>query len=98
VWEHNRVEYRPANFGLTVYRKDMLERGEGVMDVPLVALKAEERAGTLLEFITARREGREPQASGADNLRSLGLVYGAAESTRTGNWVEVSGAEAAVRR
>ncbi len=98
VWEHNRVEYRPANFGLTVYRKDMLERGEGVMDVPLVALEAEERAGTLLEFITARREGREPQASGADNLRSLGLVYGAVESTRTGDWVDVSGAAAAVRR
>jgi len=57
VWEHNRVEYRSANFGLTVYRKDMLERGEGVMDVPLVALEDEERAGTLLEFITARREG-----------------------------------------
>ncbi len=97
VWEHNRVEYRPANFGLTVYRKDMLERGEGVMDVPLVALEAEERYGTLLEFITARRERREPQASGADNLRSLSLVYGAVASTRTGDWVDVSAPASAVR-
>jgi predicted dehydrogenase len=97
VWEHNRVEYRPANFGLTVYRKDMLERGDGVMDVPLVALEAEERSGTLLEFVTAKRESREPQASGADNLRSLGLVFGAVESTRTGDWVEVPAPAPAIR-
>jgi predicted dehydrogenase len=89
VWEHNRVEYRPANFGLTVYRRDALERGDGVMDVPLVALEAEERAGTLLEFTTALREGREPQASGADNLRSLALVYGAVDSAKSGAWVEL---------
>ena len=87
TWEHNRVEYRPTNFGLTVYRKDMLERGDGVMDVPLVELEAEERAGSLLEFITAKRESREPQTSGADNLRSLGLVFGAVESARTGDAV-----------
>ena len=89
IWEHNRVEYRPTNFGLTVYRKDALERGDGVMDVPLIALEAEERAGTLLEFTTALRERREPQASGADNLRSLAMVYGAVESTRSGGWVEL---------
>jgi len=89
TWAHNRVEYRPENFGLTVYRKSMLERGDGVMDVPLDALPAEEREGTLLEFITAREEQRRPQADGADNLRSLGLVYGAVESTRTGEWVEL---------
>jgi predicted dehydrogenase len=89
VWEHNRVEYRPANFGLTVYRKDALERGEGVMDIPLVELPAEERAGTLHEFVSASREGRAPQASGADNLRSLALVFGAVESTRTGDWIEI---------
>jgi predicted dehydrogenase len=59
------------------------------MDVPLVALEAEERQGTLLEFTTALRDGREPQASGADNLRSLALVYGAVESTRTGDWVDL---------
>jgi predicted dehydrogenase len=91
IWGHNRVEYRPspANFGLTVYSKDMLERGDGVMDVPLVALHAEERQGTLREFTTARREGRVPQASGRDNLRSLALVYGAVESTRSGEWVDL---------
>lgn len=91
-WEHNRVQYRPSpdNFGLTVYRQDMLELGDNVMDVPLVALPAEERAGTLHEFTTAQREGRAPQASGADNLRSLGLVYAAVESAATGgDWVEL---------
>ncbi|MCW2954368.1 MAG: hypothetical protein JWQ48_3538 [Conexibacter sp.] len=91
VWQHNRVEYIPSpeNFGVTVYTRDALERGDGVMDVPLVALPAEERAGTLHEFTSAKREGRAPQASGHDNLRSIGLVYGAVESTRTGDWVEL---------
>jgi predicted dehydrogenase len=36
VWEHNRVEYRPANFGLTVYRKDMLERRLERREAPLL--------------------------------------------------------------
>jgi predicted dehydrogenase len=93
VWAHNRVEYRPSNFGLTVYRKDALEIGEGVMEVPLVELAAEERNGTLTEFVSAEREGREPQASGADNLRSLGLVFGAVESTKHGEWVEVGSSQ-----
>lgn len=92
-WEQNRVQYRPSpeNFGLTVYRRDMLELGDGVMEVPLVQLPAEERAGTLLEFTSARRERRPPQASGEDNLRSLALVYAAVESTRNGgDWVELA--------
>jgi predicted dehydrogenase len=94
VWEHNRVEFRPSpenEIALTVYRRDMLERGDGVMDVPLIELAAEERAGTLLEFVTAQREGRTPQASGRDNLRSLGLVYGAVESAGLGgDWVDLT--------
>jgi predicted dehydrogenase len=92
AWEHNRVEYRPSpeNFGLTVYRQDMLELGDGVMEVPLVSLPAEERAGTLHEFTCAKRENRPPQASGADNLRSLGLVYAAVESAENGsNWIDL---------
>jgi predicted dehydrogenase len=99
AWDRNRVEYRPSpeNFGLTVYRKSMLERCDNVMDVPLDALPAEEREGTLLEFITAREEGRKPQAHGADNLRSLGLVYGAVESTRRGEWVELPAVGAGAR-
>lgn len=89
VWAHNRVEFRPANFGLTVYRKDALEIGEGVMEVPLVELPAEEREGTLTEFLAAQEEGREPQANAEDNLRSLALVFGAVESTKTGDWVDL---------
>jgi predicted dehydrogenase len=89
LWAHNRVEYRPENFGLTVYRKNSLEIGEGVMEVPLVELPAEEREGTLTEFIAAQREEREPQASGEDNLRSLALVFGAVESTKNGEWIDL---------
>lgn len=99
TWDRNTVRYRPSpeNFGLTVYRSSMLERGDNVMEVPLDVLPAEEREGTLLEFLTARREGRRPQAHGADNLRSLGLVYAAVESARSGDWVQLPALEAAVR-
>jgi predicted dehydrogenase len=89
-WEHNRVEYRPSpeNFGLTVYRQEMLELGSGVMEVPLIELPAEERSGTLHEFTSAQREGRPPQSSGKDNLRSLALVYAAVQSAETGgDWI-----------
>ena len=91
-WRHNRVEYRPSpdNFGLTVYRQDMLEHGDGVMGVPLVELPAEERAGTLHEFVSAKQDDRAPQANGRDNLRSLSLVYGAVDSAQSGgDWVEL---------
>jgi hypothetical protein len=54
------------------------------MEVPLVALPAEERKGTLHEFTNAHKEGRVPQSSGKDNLRSLALVYAAVQSAESG--------------
>ncbi|MFQ5808261.1 MAG: Gfo/Idh/MocA family protein [Armatimonadota bacterium] len=35
-------------------------------------------------WVACRREGREPETSGADNLRTLELVFGAYESAETG--------------
>ena len=44
---------------------------------------------SLHEFATAIREGRQPETSGADNLKSLAMVFAAVDSAKTGAEVEV---------
>ena len=56
--------------------------------VPLVELAETGRAGVLAGFAAAIREGREPETSGRENLRTLELVFAA---------VEASASEGAVR-
>ena len=58
--------------------------------VPLPALTKIDRWGTLTEFAHAVSEGREPQCSGRDNLRTLGLVAAAVESATRRQPVEIS--------
>lgn len=84
VWEHNRVLLYPhANvIGETVFRPRALEREHDVLEIPLDALENEERWGTVEEFVTAISEGRQPETHGGDNIRSLGLVMAAVESTK----------------
>ena len=36
------------------------------------------------EFLSALEDGREPETSGRDNLKSVGMVFGAIEACRTG--------------
>jgi predicted dehydrogenase len=48
---------------------------------------AEQRAGCLAELTAALREGREPEASGRDNLRTLAVTLAAVESAKTGRAV-----------
>jgi predicted dehydrogenase len=48
-----------------------------------------DRLGSLAELAAAIREGREPETSGQDNLRSLALVLAAIESARTRLAVEL---------
>jgi predicted dehydrogenase len=48
----------------------------------LVRVVETDRRGSLAEFGRAIREGREPETSGRDNLRSLALVLAAVESSR----------------
>jgi hypothetical protein len=43
-----------------------------------------DRAGTLTEFAHAVREGREPETSGRDNLRTLEFTLGAIDSASRG--------------
>ena|SRR5690242_183332 len=48
-----------------------------------------DRAGTLTEFATSIREGREPETSGRDNLGTMAMVEAAVESSRRMEWVRL---------
>lgn len=45
--------------------------------------------GVLAEFVAAVREGREPECSGADNLKSLAMVFAGIKSAQEQRWVEI---------
>lgn len=51
-------------------------------------------ASVIEDFLTAIRDGREPETSSRDNLKSLAMVFGAVESARTGRRVEIETLEA----
>ena len=53
---------------------------------PLPAL---DRLGVLHELRSAVAEGREPECSAADNLRTLAVVFALAESTERGRPVRI---------
>ena len=57
----------------------------------LPELGAVDRAGTLTEFATAIREGREPETSGRDNVATLAFMVAAAESAARNESVAVAG-------
>jgi predicted dehydrogenase len=67
---HDRVVLRP--------------RGGRPRVVPLPPMDRVDRAGTLTEFATALREGREPETSGRDNLNTLAFTLGAIASSHQG--------------
>lgn len=50
-------------------------------------LPAEGHAGVILDFITARREARDPLSVNSDNIRSLAMVFAAIESAERGQRV-----------
>ncbi len=58
--------------------------GEAPYDVPLPELTYGGRRGCLYAFLQAIRDGREPETSGRDNLRTLALVMAAVASASTG--------------
>ncbi len=68
----------------------MAERPGQDTEVALHAMPCEDQAYALLEFQRAVGEGRVPEASGRDNLRSLAMVFAVTESARRGRPVELS--------
>jgi len=59
-------------------------------EIPLDALPYTDTKAVLVEFVSAVREGREPECSARDNLRTLAMVFGAIESARRQQWVELA--------
>jgi predicted dehydrogenase len=64
-------------------------RGGRAKAATLPQLARADRWGTLTEFADAVREGREPETSGRDNLRTLALVAAAVDSATRHEPVEI---------
>ena len=89
AWSDNRVRVRPEAIYYTVYLEGFQER-DGWMECDLVNAAEEERRFTLEEFARCIAEGREPDTSGRDNLRSIALTYAVADSARDGRRREIA--------
>ncbi|HKW58309.1 MAG TPA: Gfo/Idh/MocA family oxidoreductase [Candidatus Dormibacteraeota bacterium] len=86
LWWTSRGENNGAGDDRVVLRP---RRGRPrVLSLP--ELSRIDRAGTLTEFAMALREGREPESSGRDNLRTLAFTLSAVESAKLGAWVNVA--------
>lgn len=80
TWEEERVFFTSA-----VPEKEAAREEVPLDDVPLKG-----QDGCLAEFVAAVREGREPECSGQDNLRSLAIVFAAIRSAETGQAVAIA--------
>ena len=96
-WADNRVRVRPEEVYYGVHLDGFRERN-GWMEAELAEVP-EDRAFTLDEFARCIDEGREPETSGRDNVRSVALTHAVADSARTGQRVEIADylAEAAAK-
>jgi predicted dehydrogenase len=88
-WAHNEVRVRPEEIYYSVHLDGFRERN-GWMEANLDGQPAEDRTFTLEEFGRCIEEGREPETSGRDNLRSVALTHAVADSARTGERVEIA--------
>lgn len=86
LWWTSRASQRDASHD-AVRRYD---HAGGSEDLTLPDLPLIDRAGALDAFVKAVEEGREPETSGRDNLRSLALSHAAIESARRGTAVAVA--------
>jgi predicted dehydrogenase len=75
----------------TELRHARQHRTENKVDeaLPLDPVPPQDQA-ILTEFVSAVREGREPECSGRDNLQSLAMVFAAIRSAREGRWVDLA--------
>jgi predicted dehydrogenase len=89
-WDHNSVTMVPQEFADVLFRPGTLERYGQTLEVALIPIEEEERAGVLREFADALRDRRPTETNGRQNLGSLALVLAAAEATKARGWVEIS--------
>jgi predicted dehydrogenase len=90
-WDGDDVLVKPLERPLLAkIQKRVLRRewkGQRVKPLPV---PEPDRLGSLAELSAAIRDGREPETSGRDNVRSLALVVAAVESARRDATVDVS--------
>jgi predicted dehydrogenase len=90
LWQGDQVVVRPLERPLSAkVRRRLLGgdwKGHRVKPLPI---EEPDRLGSLAELAAAVREGREPETSARDNLRSLALVFAAIESSRERAVVDV---------
>ena len=58
--------------------------------LPLDELALTGQDALLAEFVAAVNEGREPECSGKDNIKSLALVFAAIQSAKEGRFVDIA--------
>ena len=78
-WEDNSLFYSHE------HRVDSNTRREIALD-PLPSIG---QFAVLDEFLAAIRENREPECSANDNLRTLQMAFGAVDSAKSGEKVEL---------
>lgn len=83
-WEDDRIVLYPGEPGSSPSRLGRALRAFGPGGLKLDQGAALDRAGVLHEFRSAIRDGREPEASARDNVRTIALVAAAVESARSG--------------
>ena len=79
TWEGDRI------FLTREYPRDKARREE----IPLDNLPLTGQDAILAEFISAIDEGREPECSGEDNLKSLAIVFASIKSAQEGRAVKI---------
>lgn len=80
TWEEDGLYWTRSHPGDKAAREQIETDPQDLSDTELV----------LAEFAAAVREGREPECSARDNLRTLAMVFGAIESAREGRPVLLS--------
>jgi len=74
----------------TAQRDGIFEVMESVEIPPLSpADRVGGHEGIIRDFVAAIADGRQPETSGNDNIKSLAMVFGAVESARLGNTVPI---------
>ncbi len=58
--------------------------------LPLDSFPYRDTKAVLIEFLSAVKEKREPECSAHDNLHTLAMVFGAVESAKRRQWVELA--------
>jgi predicted dehydrogenase len=76
-------------------REGLFDRVEAIEVPPLdESDRVGGHLGVIQDFVRAIENGTEPETRGADNIKSLGMVFSAIESAETGRRVEIAAEDA----